>query len=279
MYIYYKHKFLSHLRNFPSYSNSTFNVDNEIKFEYSDPDDESLVKLKEKYDLLSVRGNGSEFNQIINLMQWVHNYAYRTPNPSSPKEMTSLGLLKEIEEKHKNINCRMYATILNDIYLSMGFKSRIIDLLPNTNKPRDIHVVTVVYSNTFQKWIYMDADFGGYFTDDNKNLLSIEEIRQKLTNSEKLIINEKIGPRTRKFSSLAKYLGKKTYKTYISKNIFKFRCPLYSEFAYGAKKEGKIFVDLIPDGFDEESLGKPDITEGNIKILTTKNVELYWQKP
>jgi hypothetical protein len=277
-YYYYKRKFLRQLRIHANYSTTNSDVDNEIQFVYSDVDNENLIKLRKDYDLEAVAGKGLELSRIINLMKWTHNLAYRTPNPAMPDEMTSLRLLEEIKTQGKKISCWMFATILNDVYLSMGFKSRIVHLKSPKEPPGESHIVNAVYSATFQKWLFMDADFGAYFRDEDDTILSIPEIRQRLIDSQPLIVNSEAGPRTAKLAAVARYLGEKTYKMYISKNIFRYNCPMYAEFGYEAKKSGRVYIELIPEGYGKVGFENPHTTERRT-ILFTQNRELFWKKP
>ncbi len=278
MYYYYKRKFLKQLRKHTKYSTTNSEVDKEIQFAYSDPDNENLVKLREQYDLEAIAGEESELTRIINLMKWTHNLAYRTPNPSMPAEMTSLRLLEEIKTQGKKISCWMFATILNDAYLAMGFKSRMVHLKSPKEPPGESHIVNAVYSATLQKWLFMDADFGAYFRDEAGTILDIPEIRQRLIDNEPLILNSEVGPKTEKLSVVARYLGKKTYKMYISKNIFRYNCPMYSEFGYEAKKSGRVYIELIPEGYAKVGVENPHTTERRT-IIFTQNRALFWEKP
>jgi len=276
-YYYYKRKFLKQLRNSPNYSTVPYPVNQKIQFTYSSPEDENLVHLRERYDLEKIAGNGSETDKIINLMKWVHLIAYRSPNPSRPEEVNSLCLLKEIKADQRELNCWMYSTILNDVYLSTGFKSRMVNLKSPKEPTGESHFVNAVYSTALKKWIYMDADFGAYFTDEKMNILGLEEIRLKLINGEKLIVNRDSGPRTKKFSTLARVLGKRTYRTYLSKNFYRFMSPLAAEFGYENNKSGRIYVELVPEGYSEEKLDEVTVTERMNTIIYTKNPELFWQ--
>ncbi|MFW9915633.1 MAG: hypothetical protein ACFFGZ_08470 [Candidatus Thorarchaeota archaeon] len=278
MYYYYKRKFLRQLRSHANYSTTNSDVDNEIQFIYSDVDNENLIKLRQDYDLEAVAGEESELSCIINLMKWTHNLAYRTPNPAMPHEMTSLRLLEEIKTQGKKISCWMFATILNDVYLSMGFKSRMVHLKSPKESPRESHIVNAVYSATLQKWLFMDADFAAYFRDEDGTILNIPEIRQRLIDNEPLILNSEAGPRMEKLGAIARYLGKKTYKMYISKNIFRYNCPMYAEFGYEAKESGRVYIELIPEGYGKAGFENPHTTE-RWTILFTQNRDLFWEKP
>lgn len=59
------------------------------------------------------------------------------------------------------------AQMLNECYLAMGFKSRFITCMPKV-MINDCHVINAVYSNTLNKWLWMDPTFNAYVTDEKK---------------------------------------------------------------------------------------------------------------
>jgi hypothetical protein len=59
--------------------------------------------------------------------------------------------------KTQGIGYRILATVLNDVYLAMGFKSRHITCMSADSDDEDCHVVNIVYSNMLNKWLYVDA--------------------------------------------------------------------------------------------------------------------------
>jgi len=50
----------------------------------------------------------------------------------------------------------------------------------------DCHTINLVYSNELDKWIWIDANYQTYIMDENDNLLSIEEVRQRIINHKPL---------------------------------------------------------------------------------------------
>ena len=54
----------------------------------------------------------------------------------------------------------------------------------------DCHVINAVYSNTLDKWLWMDPTFNAYVTDEKGNLLGIGEVRERLRKNEPIVLNE-----------------------------------------------------------------------------------------
>ncbi|MDR2292381.1 MAG: transglutaminase domain-containing protein, partial [Prevotellaceae bacterium] len=160
------------------------------RFEYEDANNQRLKDVKEFFKLDSVAGQDDEISKIINLMTWVHNTIKHNGNNYALCEFDAIDFYNYHKSTGKGINCRGLAIMLNECYLATGFKSRYVTCLPKNEKDPDCHVINCVYSNTLQKWLWMDPTFNAYVKDENDNLLSIEEVRERLINDQPLFINE-----------------------------------------------------------------------------------------
>jgi hypothetical protein len=166
----------------------------------------------------------------------------------------------------------MYSIVLNEVYLAMGYPSRMIHLKPHSGEDKESHFVTSVYSSDLEKWIMMDADMCGYLRDGNGNIMGIPEIRRGLITGGPLIVNDDIG-------GFPKVLGKWSYLWYLSKNIFRYNCQQVSEFGQESQRENRTYFELLPDGFREELLIEPEITPRGNKIVYINDESLFWQRP
>lgn len=251
----------------------------DIRFEYSSASDSNLVLLRERYNLDSIAGDGSETEKMINLMVWVHNLSTHAPNPAWPRTMNALNLIDLCVTEKKSINCFMYATILNEVYLSMGYPSRFIHLW--YTRTGESHVVTAVFSDTLDKWIMMDADFGAYLMDEKRNILGIPEIRERIINGEEFIYPETLeyaGKGLVKF--LEKIMGiEKLYRYYLSKNIFRYSTPLKSLFDIQSDRTADM-IYLIPSNYIKEVNPYPIKRETErYELYYTDDEDFFWQKP
>jgi hypothetical protein len=244
----------------------------DMQFHYSGMENENLKKLRETYGLETVAGSGSKTEQIINLMKWVNRLTWHHPNPKLPGPYNALHLIEISQGWKRGINCWMYALILNEVYLSMGFASRLVHLEPASNVDKESHFVTSVYSKELERWLYMDPDFGGYFTDEAGNLLGIAEIRQRLIAGQPLLPNRDV-------KGFTIVLGKGSYAWYLSKNSFRYTCSQRSEFDQETIRKDKLYYGLIPDSFEEKLLLEPQTTARGNTIIYVNDEELFWQKP
>jgi hypothetical protein len=252
----------------------------DVNFYYATPDDTSLTRLREKYDLETVAGRGSEIDRIINLMTWVYQLAEHANEPKIPKERNAFTFIHMAKDEQMSINCYMKTTILNEVYLSMGFYSRHTHLLPYSKEEESSHFITSVYSNTLGKWILMDPDFGVYMTDEKGNILGVSEIRSRLIAGEPLkTVHTGRSRLTTAWTNFNNFIEGADYTWFLSAHIFKIRCPKVSMFNQRSIPVRDYF-ELIPDGYRENLLLEgPILTNRGKKIYFMNDENLLWQKP
>ena len=199
-------------------------------FTYQAADASDLVTLRKACRLDEVAGTGPEVERIVNLMRWVHAQVRHDGSSKNPEPMNALHLLEVCRAEKRGINCRMMATILNEAYLSLGFKSRQVTCQPLDEKDPDCHVITTVWSNDLGKWLYMDPTMEAWFTDGQGHPLSIAEVRERLISG---------GPL--ELAKGANWNGRPenpaTYKAYMAKNLVRITCPVESAFGYESRPE------------------------------------------
>jgi hypothetical protein len=248
--------FLERLIKYAEYKNEVVNL--ERTFEYMDSSDSNLRELRNKYNLDSVAGAGSESSMLINLMRWVQNVLPYNGQCGKIEPINSLYLLESEKAKEKGINCNMKATILNEVYLAMGFKSRVIHCLAKGNNFIEDHFINMVYSTDLEKWIYMDPSVGGYLKDERGVLLSIQEVRQKLIKGERIILNSEA------------VLPNDLYLHYMLKNLFRFESQFKSEF--NSVSNDNLTCHLYPKLY-------MDTNTKNGNGIIVSNPDFFWVKP
>ena len=183
------------------------NADNTLpSFTYQDASAPELVALKNKFNLDSLSGNGNEISKFKNLLFWVHNQVRHDGNSNNPKLVNAVDLIAVCKTENRGVNCRMMATILRDVYQAEGFKTRIVTCMPKDTLDNDCHVITVVWSHSLNKWLWMDPTFNAYMRDENGNYLNIEEVRERLVNGKPLVLNEDANWNKMKKSPLSRAL-------------------------------------------------------------------------
>ncbi|MDR0682132.1 MAG: transglutaminase domain-containing protein [Dysgonamonadaceae bacterium] len=238
------------------------------RFEYENVNNGRLKDVRSFFNLDSIAGKGDEISQIINLMIWVHNTIEHDGSNYALCEFDAIDFYNYHKSTGKGINCRGLAIVLNECYLAMGFKSRYVTCLPKNQKDPDCHVINCVYSNTLQKWLWMDPTFNAYVKDENDNLLSIEEVRERLINDKPLFINNDAN-----WNNLNPQTKEKYIDSYMAKNLYRLQCPLISKFNAESRYRNnqETYISLIPVAYEHSNEG---ITE-----ITVHDPEYFWQKP
>jgi len=246
-------------------------------FTYQPIDNPNLAALRKAFFLDSIAGNGNEVSRIINLMHWVHDLIPHDGSHGNPVVKNALSMIAECKRDHRGLNCRGMATVLNECLLSMGYKSRFITCLPKDSLKvdNDCHVINMVYAASLKKWLWIDPTFNAYIMNEKGELLSIEEVRERLINDQPLILNPDANWNRHQSQTKEEYLYH-----YMAKNLYLLECPVNSEYNLETKEPGKVatYIRLLPlDYFDQS----PDKFEMGTTILkyNTNNPALFWQKP
>ena len=274
--IAFKPSYLDKLKGASKYN---FNDNREIpKFSYQDQSNPNLVALRKGFNLDSIAGYGNDVSKILNLLHWIHNLIPHDGNHENPTIKNAISMIAQCKKEDRGLHCRGLSTVLNECYLSMGFKSRFITCMPKDSIFDDCHVINSVYLPNDKKWIWIDPTNNAYVMNENGELLSIEEVRERIINDKPIILNPDANWNNKSSTTKQDYLY-----NYMAKNLYRLQCPLVSEYDTETWKEGKkiTFVELLPlDAFQQ----KPDKSEStNTKTgttftyLKTNNPNNFWQ--
>lgn len=246
------------------------------KFTYQSPDDPNLKELRKAYDLDSIAGNASEIIRIINLMHWVHNSIKHNGSGGLPNKRTATNIFTTCAgPDKKGCNCRGLAITLNEVYLAAGFKSRFITCLPKDTADNDCHVITMVYSNTLGKWLWMDPTFDAYVMNENGDLLGPGEVRERLVSNKPLVLNPEANWNHKNSTTKRYYLG-----YYMAKNLYRIECAVHSEYNSDTYAEGKVrdYVQLKPVCYmPQKTIDKN--SSATYIVYMTNDPARFWAKP
>lgn len=142
----------------------------------SDPNESEMVQLRELYNLEDVIRDAEDDYAKLRLItgwvqkQWKHN---GNNKPSRPDPLT---ILKEANEG-KSFRCVEYARVVAACARALGMPSRALNL-----KRRDVetaksgagHVVAEVWLDQFNKWVFVDGQWGAIPEKDGRPLNAIE---------------------------------------------------------------------------------------------------------
>jgi hypothetical protein len=249
-------------------------------FSYQQSDNANLTALRKGFNLDSIAGQGSDVLQILNLMHWVHDLVPHDGMNGNPEVKNALSMLEVCKKDSRGLNCRGLALVLNECYLSMGIKSRIVTCLPKDSLKidQDCHVINSVYSETLKKWLWIDPTFDAYVMNEKGEMLSIAEVRERLINDKTLILNPDANWNNQSAQTKEDYL-----ENYMAKNLYMLECPASSEYNMETSSEGKTYnyIRLLPLDYFEQ---KPDKEEdkrekSNTTWIThkTNNPNVFWE--
>lgn len=253
-YLYYQDEYIFFLKEFSEYckDSTEINICDQI---LSNRNKKILPKFFDMEDRLTEE---KEINIISKVMNWLFvKLANRERNKGIDEKV--LDILVSI--KNKENNCYLKALALAEMLSYCGFYTRTVRCLPIGTFPYDNHCVTAIYLNSVKKWIAVDPTYNLFFKDNDGVYLSLNEIREKLIQGQK--INVKY---TRKFNFENIKKIKEQYFCYMSKNLFRFR-------VNSSLDDEDIQYELVPRGYLPENYTVYTPTKA---IITTTDVDKFW---
>ena len=241
-----------------------------FKFRYAAPNDPDLVKIREHFKLDSVAGAGDEISKIKNLLHWVHEIVPHDGSSYNPEVKNTIAMVELCKKENRGVNCRMMAQMLTEVYLAMGFKARFVTCMPK-DYISDCHVITTVYSNTLNKWLWVDPTFDAYVMDENGTMLSIAEVRERLREDKPLQLNDYANWNHKSKQTKEHYIDH-----YMAKNLYHLVCMEWARFNHETAIEGQTYryIALMP--YDEINSKSSAINWNDLRICDDK---LFWQSP
>jgi hypothetical protein len=251
------------------------------KFNYQASDNPNLVALRKGLNLDSIAGQGTDVLKILNLMNWIHDLVPHDGMNGNPEVKNAMSMLEVCKKGKRGLNCRGLALVLNECYLAMGIKSRIVTCYPKDSLKidQDCHVINSVYSESLKKWLWIDPTFDAYVMNEKGELLGIEEVRERLIEDKTLILNPDANWNNKSAQTKEDYLG-----SYMSKNLYILECPALSEYNMETSSEGKTYnyIKLIPlDYYEQEPHKAEEKGEKSNTIwihYKTNNPNLFWEQ-
>jgi hypothetical protein len=251
-------------------------------FTYQDANNAALVTLRKTFNLDSIAGQGSEVSKILNLLHWIHNLVPHDGNHDNPVVKNAMSMIAECKRDNRGLNCRGLATVLNECYLSMGIKSRFVTCYPKDSLhiDNDCHVINMVYSTELKKWLWIDPTFDAYVMNEKGELLSIEEVRERIINGKPLLINPEANW-NHKVSQVKEYY----LYSYMAKNLYMLECHANSEYDAETRGLGKTetYIKLLPLDYFKQSPDKTEYDNKEVKTVfvnyKTNNPAKFWAAP
>lgn len=110
----------------------------------------------------------------------------------------------------------------------------------------------------------MDPTFNAYVSDENGNLLSIAEVRERLRSDKPLVLNEDANWNNETKQTKEYYLD-----SYMAKNLYWLTTTLHSGYNIETDKTTGGYINLFPSGFS---------TSYDTNGIITTNDKLFWEE-
>lgn len=237
------------------------------KFEYQPKEHPNLQFVRDYFQLDTIAGRDNELEHIKNLLHFVHDNIAHDGRSRTICEYDAIDIYNYAKTTGQGVNCRMLALTLCDLYLAMGYKARVVTCLAADPNDPDCHVINSVWSDTLQKWLYIDPTMDAWVTDEQSTMLSIAEVRERLIDGRELVLCPTANwnhetPQTKEY-----YL-----ETYMAKNLYYQVCKKRSFFNQEStyRSINNEDIRLIPEGFENGSYQS---------ATTTTDPALFWMKP
>lgn len=236
---------------------------NTKRFTYASTNDPKVKEIKDFFNLEHIAGNGDEISKMKNIMRWLHDNIRHDGSGGFPPntDRNAIDLYKACKARNCGLNSRGLSIVLAELYLAMGWPARFITCQSMYSDDLECHIVVVVWSHTLGKWVMMDPTYDAYICDENGLLLHPGEIRRRMIEGKKLVLNDDAN-----WNHTLKFTEKNYLYEYMAKNLFLLSA--YIDSYPNVESDGNsTYYTLQPEGF-------------NTQIGTaTCDEEWFWQKP
>ena len=249
----------------------------EFLFDYSYNVDE-IELFKEIHKLNALIGK-NENETIKNATNWVSLILKSKKEPKGPIG-NSVQIIQDIKSGKYAGNCYTYAVVLNDVLISLGFKSKYIFCFPIDFHFSDCHVVNVVFSKERNKWILLDAANNMIYTDEQGELLGLSELREYLINEIDVEIH--LLDIYKDVTDMNKTLYKQKILAYMTKNTYRFGCFMNSQKDRQAVCKTTKFYNLVPVSYIDKPCEVAEYCfETKVKKIEyySSNSQAFWKLP
>lgn len=255
------------------------------RFSYQDASAPELKSMRRQFNLDSIAGAGNTTSRLINLLHWVHNQVgHDGQHENGIRAINGFEIHAVARTKNIGVSCGELATLLNDCYLALGYAARKVYCMPkdSLNQDFDSHVINAVWHPQQKKWLWMDPTNDAYVMNEKGELLSIEEVRQRLIEEQPLLVNPDANWNRKSSTVKSQYLDQ-----YMAKNLYRFSSPLDSRFDVETRGGDKTisYINLVPAGYGKFADMGSKSEWYNEKAKTrfvnyiTHNPAAFWQAP
>lgn len=154
-------------------------------------DTTGLYKVRE-YFMLDTLIDGIEggWEKALKIEKWLHNNIAHDGSISYEGDRNAIDIWEFAKQNGKGVNGGILAVALNELYLSVGLRSRYIYCLPGDKNDIDCDIINEVWIDDLNKWVGIDPSNHAYLTNSDGELLSIKEVREYVIEDKELLLND-----------------------------------------------------------------------------------------
>lgn len=142
-----------------------------LSFRFEPLDYPALDRLADREHLRDLAAGGRQFDRMLRVKNWVAaQWAHGVPAPYPP--WNAMIVLDWIRAGKTGGACGQYSQVLLQSLAALGFSARYVEIGSLDNPYA--HFVTEVWSNDFEKWVMLDADYNVHFERDGVPLNALE---------------------------------------------------------------------------------------------------------
>jgi hypothetical protein len=220
-------------------------------------------ELRSLFPLDSIAGNGSDLSRMRNLRHWIHSRIRWDGSKENPSGSTVAEDMKACMVQGLTMNCGGLAASYAAVCRAVGLLARQIVCLPFGRQDPDCHSVVVVYSDSLQRWVYMDPTFEADWTDARGNLLDLQQARALLAEGDTVLVNRGANVNGEPRDPM-------DHLAYMSKNLFRFK----------TWPDLRTIIYLNPCGYDSTGVVPGQATdEGERRCVVTEDPAVFWAAP
>jgi hypothetical protein len=139
---------------------------------YENLEEPRLQELSKRENLPRRAGSGPrQFDQIVNIRDWVSDQ-WRPGKVNAALPWVAQTTLDQIRAGKTGGDSQQYAVVLLQSLTALGHTARYVEL--GSKEHPYIHFVVEVWSNDFNKWIVMDAEYNSHFERHGVPLSALE---------------------------------------------------------------------------------------------------------
>lgn len=242
-------------------------ADGNWNFVYKNGRDPDAENLKARYCIEFLDENDDGITTAVKAMHWTSHKLIADGCVRPPYPLNSMNILNKTEEKHIGSNCWMYATVLNELLLCLGYHSRMVRCMPVDLRFDDCHCVTGFYDDSREQWCVLDAAYNCLYSDSRNIPLSFMELRKRLAYG--VEIYDGAG------KEITSYV-----RDSLCKNFYRFQCYSVSMYNMESSSGDKILYNLVPvDCHLTDKHLEYSYKNTKLDILYTHNPDIFFARP